>query len=93
MERFKLIPAVHLFLIKMIRFFYLGDFKLAEDGNYSVPAGHVDRNETATNAMAREVEEEVCIKINPEDLKWFMLCIENYRRKLTFYWRQNGVEI
>ncbi len=70
MERFKLIPAVHLFLIKDDQILLSRRFQTGwEDGNYSVPAGHVDRNETATNAMAREVEEEVCIKINPEDLK------------------------
>lgn len=39
------------------------------DGYYSLPAGHFDGNESAKDVAVREVEEEVGLKIKPEDLK------------------------
>jgi 8-oxo-dGTP diphosphatase len=70
MERFKLISAVHLFLIKDGKILLLRRFNTGyEDGNYSVPAGHLDGNEVVTEAMIREALEEACVQIKPEDLK------------------------
>lgn len=69
-ERFKLISAVHLFLIKDDKILLLRRKNTGyEDGNYSVPAGHLDGNEPATHAMARESLEEAGITINPKDLQ------------------------
>ena len=69
-ERFKLISAVHLFLLKD------GDILLArrfntgyEDGKYSVPAGHLDGGEKASDAMMREAFEEIRVKIISSDLR------------------------
>ncbi len=69
-ERFKLVSAVHLFLIKdnhvlLIRRFNTG----YEDGNYGVPAGHIEGNEPIARAMAREALEEVGIVIKEDNLK------------------------
>ncbi|MDO8617356.1 MAG: NUDIX domain-containing protein [Candidatus Uhrbacteria bacterium] len=69
-ERFKLISAVHLFLIKdqqilLSRRFHTG----YEDGNYSVVAGHLDGNETATSAMIREAREEAGIIVRDYQLR------------------------
>lgn len=39
------------------------------DGHYSVPAGHVEMGETFTQALVREVAEEVGIRLNPLDAR------------------------
>lgn len=36
-----------------------------QDGLYSVPAGHIDANELPTEALVREIKEEIGIAIHP----------------------------
>ncbi|MFP4599031.1 MAG: NUDIX hydrolase [Persicimonas sp.] len=68
-DRFKLIPAVHLFLIR-------GDEVLLslrentgyEDGNYSVVAGHLDGGEEVVEAAIREAREEAGIELAADDV-------------------------
>jgi 8-oxo-dGTP pyrophosphatase MutT (NUDIX family) len=68
--RFKLLSAVHLFLIKDSKILLLRRFNTGyEDGNYSVPAGHLDGNESVIKAMVREAREEANINIDPSNLK------------------------
>lgn len=69
-ERFKLVPTSHLILMKD------GKVLLARrlntgwmDGNYSVPAGHLDGNETFLQAMVREAKEEAGIDLDEKDLQ------------------------
>src|SRR5688572_398049 len=38
------------------------------DGEYGLPAGHIEAAEFATTAAMREAEEEVGVVIKPEDL-------------------------
>ena len=40
-----------------------------EDGNYQVPAGHVDPGELPKQAMIREAKEEIGISIHATDLE------------------------
>ena len=48
-----------------------------EDGNYGLPSGHVEPGETASEAAAREAEEEAGIKASPLDLKFAHLIHRN----------------
>lgn len=70
-DRFKIVVAVHLFLIDREKILLARRFNTGyQDGNYSVPAGHVDGGEKATKAMIREAKEEVGIKIKEKDLEF-----------------------
>ncbi len=69
-ERFKLIPTVHLVLIKDTKILLSRRFNTGyEDGKYGVVAGHLDGNETFIQGMIREAKEEAGIDIKPEDLE------------------------
>ena len=39
------------------------------DGKYTLPAGHVEPNETFVQTCIREIKEEVCLDVQPEDLE------------------------
>ena len=70
-QRFKLIPCVFLILRR-------GDEVLLsrrintgyQDGKFGVVAGHVEGDELATHALAREALEEAGIAVRPEDLRF-----------------------
>lgn len=69
-DRHKVIPASYLVLrrgeeVLLARRCNTG----YEDGKYSVPAGHVERGETFTEALIREVSEEINLKLHPEDIR------------------------
>jgi 8-oxo-dGTP diphosphatase len=69
-DRFKLVSAVHIFLIWDGQVLLLRRFNTGyEDGNYSVVAGHLDGGEEVKAAAIREAREEVGIKIAPGDLQ------------------------
>ena len=69
-EYFKFVSAVHLFLIKGEKILLLKRFNTGyEDGNYSVPAGHIDGEERATKAIIREAMEETGITVDENQLK------------------------
>lgn len=62
--------AVHLFFLRENQILLLRRFNTGyEDGNYSVPAGHVETGETVTRAAIREAMEEVGVIINPADMQ------------------------
>lgn len=70
-SRHAIIPAVHLLLtdpqrgILLLRRANTGFF----DEHYSVPAGHVEPGEPARRALAREVGEEIDLRIDPDQLR------------------------
>lgn len=69
-ERFKLVSAVHLFLIRDGKVLLSRRFNTGyEDGNYSVVAGHLEGGEEVKAAAIREAREEVGIEILPPDLQ------------------------
>lgn len=68
--RFKVVPAVYLILEKEGRILLARRHNTGwEDGNYSLPSGHIDGNEAAKVALAREAKEEIGVKINPKNLE------------------------
>jgi 8-oxo-dGTP diphosphatase len=69
-DYFKIIPAVYVVLKKGDEILLLRRYKTGYlDGNYSLPAGHIDGNEPAIMAAIREANEEVGINLKPGDLK------------------------
>ncbi|MEK5325726.1 NUDIX hydrolase [Aeribacillus sp. FSL M8-0254] len=68
-ERFKVVAAVHIFLIKDNHILLLRRYNTGyEDGKYSVVAGHLDGDEDLITAAQREALEEAGIEIPYEDL-------------------------
>ena len=68
-ERHKITPASYLVLIGDNKILLQRRFNTGyEDGKYSLVAGHVEKGETFTEAIIREVKEEAGITLLAEDL-------------------------
>lgn len=64
-QRFTFFPAVHAFFVRNDEVLLLERTNTGYmDGFFSLPAGHVDGNETIAEAMIREVREEVGIHLS-----------------------------
>ena len=69
-DRHKLVPAAYLLLVKDEKILLLRRYNTGyEDGNYSLPAGHVEAQESAITALVREAHEEVGLAILPVSLR------------------------
>jgi 8-oxo-dGTP diphosphatase len=67
--RTKFPVTVHLFFFRENQVLLLRRFNTGfEDGNYSVPAGHMDGGETVRMAAVREALEEIGVKIDLKDI-------------------------
>ena len=65
MERFKMPVAVHLFLIQDEKILLLKRYNTGFcDGMFSLPAGHVEKDENVFDAMIREAKEEINIDVS-----------------------------
>lgn len=73
------VSAGHLVLLRGDTILLLRRFNTGyEDGNYSLIAGHVERGESALEAMRREAREEANIDVRLEDLEFVHIM---FRRK------------
>lgn len=69
-ERLRMPVAVHLLLTREDHVLLLRRYNTGyEDGNFSVPAGHLDGNETVIEAMIREASEEIGIHLAPSEAR------------------------
>lgn len=68
-HRHRVRVAVYLFLIERNSLFLLKRYNTGwKDGEYTLPSGHLEKNETILSAMIREAKEEAGIVIRKKDL-------------------------
>lgn len=60
-------------------------------GYYSLPAGHVDRGESATQSAIRECAEEVGVQVDPADVELahvsYYEALEGTHERVSFFFR------
>lgn len=67
-KNFPYVGSSYLFLIKDEKILLQRRFQTGfQDGNYGVPAGHLDGGETAKEGCVREIKEEIGITILPQN--------------------------
>jgi len=70
-ERFTIRAAVYLLLVKSEKVLLLRRFNTGwRNGEYTLPAGHVDGGESIRSEVCREAKEEIGITIKPSDLQF-----------------------
>lgn len=69
MGRFKMVASGYVFFIRDDKILLLRRLNTGyEDGNYGLPAGHIEDNETLREGTCREIAEEVGIHLKPQDI-------------------------
>ena len=70
MEKFTYLAVVNIILLKDEKVLLSRRFNTGyHDGDFELPSGHMDGNETVRAAAAREAKEELGVSINTYDLK------------------------
>lgn len=70
MERFKMIASSYFILVVDGKILLSRRFNTGyKDGSYSLPAGHIEDGESLTQGAAREIFEEIGLKIVPQVFK------------------------
>jgi mutator protein MutT len=63
--------TVHLFFIREDQVLLIRRYNTGfADGQYSLPAGHLDGGETVIAAARREAQEEVGVRLEPQDIHY-----------------------
>ncbi|HWY78923.1 MAG TPA: NUDIX domain-containing protein [Candidatus Sulfotelmatobacter sp.] len=84
--RNKIIPSVFLLLIQNNKIFMLRRFNTGhQDGNYSLIAGHVEKNETPKQAIKREAKEEAGIEIDLDKLQLIHTVYRTMEERIDFF--------
>jgi 8-oxo-dGTP diphosphatase len=74
-ERNKTIPAAYLVLRRNNSILWMRRANTGyRDGEYGLPSGHVEKDESAVDALIREAKEEIGIDIGPKDVR-FLHCM------------------
>lgn len=88
-EKNKIIPSACLILLKNNKILLSRRYNTGyEDGKYMPPSGHVELDESFTQAIIREIKEEIGIDIKNEDLK----VVHTINRKLSSS-RENWIDV
>lgn len=70
MEKFKIKVAVYIFLIKEGQILMARRFNTGwQDGNYGLPAGHLESGESVIEGLLREVKEESGVDLDTQDVE------------------------
>lgn len=72
--RFTLRASVHILFLKDGKILLSLRKNVSSSGLWGLVAGHLDGKETVTQAMIREVKEEIGVKVNPKDLEIATVC-------------------
>lgn len=70
-QRNQIIPAVYLLLLKDNKVLLQRRYNTGfQDGNYTFVSGHVDKDESPTQAICREAKEEAGITVDIRDIQF-----------------------
>ena len=94
-ERFKSVVCADLLITKQVEnqtFILLMKRQNtgSDDGYFELPGGHLEKGEDLFDAMIRESEEELCIKLKRKDLKIIHLLHHYNGERLNFIFETNG---
>jgi len=86
------IPAAYIFFEKDDKYLIARRANTGyEDGNYQVPAGHIEMGELPSEAAIREAKEEVGVDITQEDLEFVHISYrpkhDNTDNRVDFFFR------